>query len=128
VTPPVTDLAVTVVGGPELDEEDLDGLARGLAKELDEAEAGQVALKSTGRVPDGAKAGDFVAIGQLVIGAIGALPPVVAAIRGWLRRSPAKRITLVVDGDSLTIESPSSEAENRLIDEWLARHGQGSGA
>jgi hypothetical protein len=124
---PRTDVAVKVIGGSELDEEDVDRLARGLANELDEAEAGDVALKGTGRVPHGAK-GDFVAIGELVIAAIGALPPVVAAIRGWLGRSPAKSIELVVDGDSITIVSPSSEDENRLVDAWLARHGGGDAA
>jgi hypothetical protein len=114
------DVALTIEGGPDLDATDVEELTYNLRDELLEAEAEDVQFRGV-RAPPGAKA-DAVAIGELIVTVVGALPGLVTAIRGWLGRSGAKRIRLEIDGDAIEIEAASSEDKQRLIDAWLSRH------
>jgi hypothetical protein len=75
--------------GPDLTDEELAGLTRNLRDLLEELDVEDVRLVSAGPAPAGAKAGDAIAYGALLVSVA---PPVVTAVidvvASWLRRQP----------------------------------------
>jgi hypothetical protein len=110
----------------DADPEELASLSRQLRNELLQLDFESVELPTIGPAPDGSKAIDAVAIGQLVAqlaASADALKVVVGTIKAWLRRGQvAHAIKLQMDDDVLEVTGVSSEDEKRLIDVWIARH------
>jgi hypothetical protein len=110
----------------DADPEELASLSRQLRHELLQLDVESVELAAIGPAPDGSKAIDAVAVGQLVAqlaASADALKVVVGTITAWLRRGRVVRaIKLQMDDDVLEVTGVSSEDQKRLIDVWIARH------
>jgi hypothetical protein len=77
-----------------------------------------------GEPPPGSRAVDVAALGALVVNLSDPqlLAAVVAAVRSWLAGSSQRSIKLQLGGDALELTGVSSKEQQRLTDEWLARH------
>ena|SRR2546429_2792057 len=106
--------------------EELDRLTANLRRELLQLDIDDVTRLREGPPPPGARAVELVALGSLIVAvgkAAGALAGVVRAVQGWLGRKPDRKVRLEIDGDVLELSGATADQQQRLVDEWLARHG-----
>jgi hypothetical protein len=108
----------------------LDDLSRALRSELREVDATRAVVPlETGPAPDGTRSGLAAAAGALLVTVqpqLAAVAKIVSLARAWLVRGGGeKRIRLEVDGDVIELTGATSEQQERLIDEWIARRGEG---
>jgi hypothetical protein len=106
--------------------EELDRLTANLRRELLQLDIDDVTRLREGPPPPGARAVELVALGSLIVAvgkAAGALAGVVRAAQGWLGRKPDRKVRLEIDGDVLELSGATADQQQRLVDEWLARHG-----
>jgi hypothetical protein len=107
----------------------LDDLSRSLRAELLEVDATRVVPLETGPAPEGTRAGLAAAAGALLVTVqpqVAAVVKVVSLVRAWLLRGGGeRRIRLEVDGDVIELTGATSELQERLVNEWIARRGDG---
>jgi Effector Associated Constant Component 1 len=113
-------LRVQVEGLPDSDDQERAELADRLREELLYQGVEEVAHPQ-GRAPDGAK-GPALEWAQLVVGLVGSVGPLLAALRGWTDRHPDAAITLEIEGDKITLDKASAADRERLVETFLARH------
>ncbi|WP_369379911.1 hypothetical protein [Streptomyces sp. cg36] len=116
-----TSVDLWVTGGPGADAEELDALARQLRDRLLELDVHDVRARSGGRVPDGAKPGDAVVAGALVVTALPVVLPEVFRLLGtWVSSRPARGVRVELDGRSIALDDATPQERQRLIDAFLA--------
>jgi hypothetical protein len=108
----------------------LDDLSRALRAELLEVDATQTVVPlETGPAPEGTRGGLAAAAGALLVTVqpqLAAVVKIVSLVRAWLVRGGGdKRIRLEVDGDVIELTGATTEQQERLIDEWIARRSAG---
>ncbi len=111
------------------DAEEVDSLARHLREELLQLYVESVDAPSVGLPPVGTKSGaEVAAIGTFLVtfSDPAVLSAVVETIKMWIGRSNERTARLEIDGDVLDMRGVSASAQERLIDQWIARH-NGSG-
>jgi Effector Associated Constant Component 1 len=98
-------------------------LALRLRDELRDADVVSVQLQRAGASPPGAKMGEAVEWGTLVVGLVssGALTALLTTAGSWVTRQHTARIHIKVGEDELLLTGMPSDEQRRLIDEWLAR-------
>ena len=76
----------------------------------------------------GAKSGDPVSWGTLLVGVVSskALTALINTANGWLRRQRSGTVSVKIGEDELVLTGASSEDQRRIIDDWLARRGTGA--
>jgi hypothetical protein len=110
----------------DADTAELDRLTANLRGELLQLDVDDVTRLREGPPPPGARAVELVALASLVVAVgqiAGALSSVVHAVQGWVSHKPDRKIRLEMDGDVLELSSATTDQQQKLIDEWLARHG-----
>jgi hypothetical protein len=113
------------------DAERVDALTGHLRRELAQLDVERVTPLSGGEAPAGTRSLDAVTVGGLMV-ALGqsatALSAVIAAIKGWLSRSPgpARTVRLELGGDVLELSQASAADQDRLIELFVQRHASGS--
>ncbi len=113
------------------DAERVDALTGHLRRELAQLDVERVSPLSGGEAPPGTRAIDVAAVGGLMV-VLGqsatALSAVVAAIKGWLSRSPgpARTVRLELGGDVLELSQASASDQDRLVELFVQRHAPGS--
>jgi hypothetical protein len=119
-------VAAELDAGSDYDAEELLELTQGLRSELLELDVDAVGIRSDGEAPDGAKGGaELLAFGGLAIQFALKSPilrSVVDATVAWLGRQQARSVKLTLDGDTLEVTGVSSDEQNQLIEQWVARH------
>ncbi|MEV6211286.1 hypothetical protein [Kitasatospora sp. NPDC051914] len=122
-----TGLMVQVQPGSDLDPEEhaelTDRLRTELLDNLDLTSADPVDAPSA---PAGAK-GLGTLVGWLVVqfGTVETLRAVVNAVRSWVGRTNHV-VELAYAGDVLKVTGVTSEQQEKIIDDWLARHATGA--
>jgi hypothetical protein len=110
---------------PELDPEATERLARQLRAELTELEVESV-IQEGAVAPDGAKGADPVTVGAVIVALSasgGVFTALIDLLRGWLdRQSRRHRISVVIDGDTIELERPSTDQQQALLDAFVQRH------
>ncbi len=118
-------LMLNIDAGPEADAEELEQLTRQLRGELTELDVETVNLVRAGEAPRGAKAGDPITWGALLVALTasgGVLTTLIGALQSWLTRHERRSVTLEIDGDKLEVTGISSEEQQRLTNAWISRH------
>jgi hypothetical protein len=112
-------LLLVVTPDPEVDAEAGERLTRQLRAEIATLDVESVSLAPDGSVPRGAKVADPVTVGAIMV-ALG------ATLRDWLaRHSRAHRISMTINGDTITVERPTAEQQRALVDAFVRRHTAG---
>lgn len=117
----MTEVRVHVVGYEDSDEEERAELASRLRDEMREHGIDEVSHPPV-PPPPGSKGGGLE-WAQLVVTLAGTLPSLAMAIQGWLGRHPNAAVTLEIGGDRLTLDEASPADRQRLLETFLARHG-----
>jgi hypothetical protein len=121
-----TPLILNIESSPDDDDvEKLAELTQQLREEIDELDVEKVDLiKSKEELPKGAKAGDVVAWGSLLVtlaASSGVFPALINTLQSWLTRHERRSMTIVMGEDKLEVKGISSEEQKRLIEAWMSR-------
>ncbi|WP_369246560.1 hypothetical protein [Streptomyces sp. R41] len=82
----------------------------------------EVRLHRDGSLPAGAKAGDGIVVGAMLVTlAPHALQAVVSAIQAWSARASGRSVEIVEDGRSLTASGLSEHEQRELIEDFRRR-------
>jgi hypothetical protein len=109
------------------DPERIETLSRYLRSELLELSFADVRRVPAGPPPEGSRAFDAGAVGQLMVilgeSAVG-LKELVTAVRSWLARGGGtqRSVRLQLDGDVLELSQASIGDQNRLVDLFVSKH------
>lgn len=118
-------LQLVLAGSRDSDQEELDELTVQLRERLLELDVDGVELSRSGTVPEGAKPVDAIAVGALAVTAAPfLLRSVLDLVRTWIETRPVRTVSITLGEDSLDLEAVSSADQQRLIDAFLAAHGQ----
>jgi hypothetical protein len=121
----VLSLKVEIQPAVDADPAELDELSRQLRQQILETDVDAVGAIPIGEAPPGARAGELVAVGSLLVTLTRSaelLKSVVAVIQDWLQRSGARTVELQIGGDTLKITGVSSEDQHRLVELFVERH------
>lgn len=125
---PRLELRVELVLDPQADAAEIEARTLQLREELLDLEIDDVRQPSVGRPPEGAKGGEVVLLGALVVTAgREAVKAVVQAVGAWLSRNRVRSIKVQIDGDTLELSAASKEEQLELVEVFLARHSAGGG-
>jgi membrane-associated two-gene conflict system component 1 (EACC1) len=120
---PGVELRLEVGVEPDADVAELDEAAVQLRRELLELDVDAVRRLPGEAPPPGTRAAEGALLGGLVVGlgreAIGA---VVRTIQAWVSRRSGRSVRVTLGGDSIELTNVSDEAQERLIESFLARH------
>jgi hypothetical protein len=125
-----TQLVVRVDAGPDASDDELMELTLRLRDELRELDHASVELSRGGTAPAGAKSGDVVEWGTLVVSAVtsGALSAVLKTATAWIGRRRDTGISVRIGDDELVLTGVSSAEQQRVVEDWLARKTAAQGA
>ena len=104
---------------------EMEELTAAMRRELLKLDVQSVDRVSGGPAPEGAKGVELAELGALVVSfgqAVPALGQVLAAIRGWITRSPNRTVEITLDGDTLKVGGISESQQRKVIKDWMARH------
>ncbi|MGV9316387.1 effector-associated constant component EACC1 [Streptomyces sp. NPDC003691] len=119
------ELRLVLEQGEDSHPAELDALTRRLRNRLLELDVHRVEADRSGTVPPGAKPGEVISLGALlVVAAPFALRGVVRLVQSWLENRPVRTVTLTVGGDSIEVQHLSSAEQRRLIEAFVAAHGE----
>jgi hypothetical protein len=118
-------LKVELSAGDEAGAEEQDELTHALREELLELDVQDVERPVGAVAPDGARAGEVIALSTLLVTlGQGALGIVTSAIGRWVDRRGGRSVTLELDGDRIELGGVSEEDQRRLIETFVARHAE----
>jgi Effector Associated Constant Component 1 len=107
------------------DAEKLAELTDQLREDIQELDVEKVELvRSNEELPKGAKAGDAVAWGSLLVtlaGSSGVIPALINTLQSWFTRHERRSMTIVIGEDKLEVTDISSDEQKRLIEAWIRR-------
>ncbi len=120
-----TQIIVSVDPGSGADVEERAEAALSLRDDLANLDIESVELATATSREAGAKSGDPVSWGTLVVAIVssGALTALIATVNGWLGRQRGGSVTVKIGEDELVLTGASSEDQRRVVDDWLARRG-----
>jgi hypothetical protein len=116
-----------VNGEPDSGIEELAESIAQLYAGLIELDVSHIDTVRIGEPPPGAKAGEGLVLGALVVSLVrsaGGLTAVVRMAQDWLRGHSHRSIKLDLDGDVLEVTGLSSDDQRRLISSWIERHAE----
>jgi hypothetical protein len=119
----LTQLKISIKQPMSDDIRELEQLTYQLRDEIKELDVEKVGIeKSIDEIPKGAKTGEIVTFGNLLVHlAPSVIPSIINSAISWLSNHKSHSITVEIDGDKLEVTNPSSEQQKRLIDTWI-RH------
>lgn len=101
------------VNAADATEEEIDRMTRQLLSELRETDVDSAELVRSGELPSGAKAGEAVTMGSIVLSALPTvLPGVIALVQSWAARSPGR--TVKFKGKGIEFEGPPEDLTKLL--------------
>jgi hypothetical protein len=107
------------------DIEELAQITQQLREDIEELNVERVDLvRSKEELPKGAKAGDAVAWGSLLVtlaASSGVIPALINTLQSWLTRHERRSMTIVMGEDKLEVTGISSDEQRRLIEAWIRR-------
>ncbi|MFI0154993.1 hypothetical protein [Streptomyces lydicus] len=117
----VSRLTLDLAGASDTDAEELQSLAEQLRRALLELDVEDVQLaRRSAAVPEGAKPGEALAVGALVVTTVPLLVrQVLQLVDTWLRNRPLRGIKVELDGESIELGHASVEDQRRLIDAFV---------
>ncbi|MFF7975686.1 hypothetical protein [Streptomyces sp. NPDC007905] len=114
-------MRLTVSGAADVDREELDELTRQLRRRLLELDVDDVQVgRAEGNVPDGAKPGELLAAGALVVSlAPAVLRAALRVVETWMQNRPVRTVTVDIDGRTIELRHASTEQQERLVNAYL---------
>jgi hypothetical protein len=116
-------LVLEVGNDTDGDAEEVDRLTRRLRREILDREVESAELVTTGEIPAGARAGEVIAIGSLLVTVLpSVLPNLIDLLGGWLKRDTRRTIKIKLQRGETSVDveldprSCSTEELQGLVD------------
>jgi hypothetical protein len=111
-------MRLVVSGEADVDQAELESLTAQLRQRLLELDVDEVRLaRGDGPAPEGAKPGELIAAGTLVVTlATALLRPTLRLIETWMQNRPVRTVTLDIDGRVLELGHASKDQQQQLVD------------
>jgi hypothetical protein len=118
------EILLAVDPGPDGDEEERAELGLRLRTELEHSDLASVTPARQGELPPGAKSGNSVAWGTLIVtlASSRALTAFIGTINSWLGRQKRGSVTVRIGDDELVLSNAAPAEQRRLVEAWLERH------
>jgi hypothetical protein len=118
-----TQVVLRLDPGRDSDDEERAELALRLRDDLASLDLESVRLDRGGTPVAGAKSGDMVVWGTLLVSIVssGALTALVNTVNAWIARQRGGSVSVKIGEDELVLTGASSDDQGRVIDAWLAR-------
>lgn len=120
------DLVLVVEPEPDAEPDEAERSIRRLRAELKDLDVESVDHVTSENAPQGAKGVDQLNLGALLVTLAatgGVFTVLIEAARDWLaRHASARRISVIIDGDTIVLEKSSAEERDALIEAYLRRH------
>ncbi|MFB9702814.1 effector-associated constant component EACC1 [Rhodococcus aetherivorans] len=110
----------------EFDAEQLEETTRTLRSELLDLDVDHVTARKGEAAPSGTRGLDAETIGQLIVGVgpgLVALRQLLETVRSWHSSRRQLKISVRIGEDQIELTDASSESEERLVNEFIRRHG-----
>ena len=117
---------VEIASQGDVDDARLEELTASLRRELGELDVEAVERVEGEVGPEGAKVGDVLVIGALVVKvarSAASVAGVVRALQDWAARG-GRTVKLDVGGDTIEVTGASRAQQERLIEAWIVRQAQ----
>src|SRR5918999_2351936 len=117
---------VEIASQGEVDDARLEELTASLRRQLSDLDVEAVERVEGDAGPEGAKVGDVLAIGALVVKvarSAASVAGVVRALQDWAARG-GRTVKLDVGGDTIEVTGASRAQQDRLIAAWIERQAQ----
>lgn len=117
---------VEIASHGDVDDARLEELTASLRRELSELDVDAVERVEGEAGPEGAKVGDVLALGALVVKvarSAASVTGVVRALQDWAARG-GRTVKLDVGGDTIQVTGASRAQQDRLIEAWIERQAQ----
>ena len=116
-------LTLAIDGGPDADAREVSELTAHLRQRLLELDVDKVELVRDAETPAGAKSGDSITLGTLLVTvAPAALTAVIGLLKDWLVHRPVQTAKVTIDGDSIELTNVSAADLERLAQAFVERH------
>jgi len=116
-------LVLEVGNDSDGDAEEVDRLTRRLRREILDQEVESAELVTIGEIPEGARAGEAIAIGSLLVTLLpSVLPNLIDLLGGWLKRDTSRTIKIKLQRGETSVDveldprTCSTEALQGLVD------------
>ena len=122
-------LQMSVAG--DTDAEEIDELTHRLRRRLVDLDVGQVEPAPGEEPPPGAKVGEVLAVGALIVTvaeSVGGISSIVTTVRSWLSDHPERTVEVEIDGDKIKVTGAGSAEQERIIGAWLERRAEAATA
>jgi hypothetical protein len=117
---------VEIASHGDVDDARLEELTASLRRELSELDVDAVERVEGDPGPEGAKVGDVLVLGALVVKvarSAASVAGVVRALQDWAARG-GRTVKLDVGGDTIEVTGASRGQQDRLIQAWIERQAQ----
>jgi hypothetical protein len=113
-------LHLQLMANADVDQDELSELTARLRSSLLETEVTDVSLGRAGSIPEGARAGEAIAVGAL---AVSLAPSVVRSVfhvvETWMQHRPLRSVKITLDGRTIELTNASSEQQSRLVEAFI---------
>jgi hypothetical protein len=120
-------VVLIVESASNVDPDDVDRSVRQLHRELRDLEVESIEPLVRENAPLGSKGLDPSSLGPLLVtlsATGGVFTLLIETVRDWLgRQAAARRVSVTINGDTITLEKGSDEERNALINAYLRSHG-----
>ena len=116
-------VTVEIASAADVDAARLEELTASLRRELIDLDVEAVERVEDDAAPAGAKVGEVLALGALVVKvakSAGSVAAVVRALQDWAARG-GRSVKLDVGGDTIELTGASRAQQDRLIEAWIER-------
>jgi hypothetical protein len=105
------------ISASDVTEEDIDRMTRQLLSELRETDVESARLAHTGQIPIGAKSGEAISVGSIMISALpSVLPAIVGLVQAWAARGQGRTVKFKgqIGGGMIEFEGSPEELQNLI--------------
>ncbi len=118
-------LKLHIDADPRGSSEEQDELCRQLQNDLLEIEVDAARISEAAAAPSGSKGIGPTDLSTLLVtlaASGGVFTTLINAVQSWSARHGDHSVTLEMDGDKLSLTGISASDQQRIVDQWLARH------
>jgi hypothetical protein len=122
---PLHTIKLSVQFSEECDSEEFEAASRDLYRELLEIDLENVEYLAAQDIPSGAKAGDVVSWGTIILTLIasgGVVTTLLSVLNTWLQGHNNSKILLESQGEKIEISGKLNKKKYEIIKEWLKAH------